>query len=285
MYSSKKYRFSKATFAILMVFIIWSLMSLLLKPMDVTSFWGVGLGAAAALLFVLALDLKEMGVKKGAIVFVSLAAVVCGAVWLNRFRGWPFGFLTYHDILGWKILGGVAWPIPTFWIFMTNAAFLLTRPKEMRYDVKLLFSWAFDTGLTVMLSALMVEPILAATTAQAWAMPGPVMGVPFSCFIGWFLSAFVAAFVAILASKPWLSENSPRPWLLMLAASALSLLGLAAATHQSLVPVQALCLVSTVYFAWICRKASKKHKTTDGERPLEAPPTADQPSATETPSP
>jgi hypothetical protein len=160
MNSPKKDRFSKATFAILIAFVVWGLIGLVLHPIEVTSFWGVGLGAVAAVLFVLAMDIKNFGLKNGALVFITIAVVTFGAVMLNHLRGWPFGLLSYHDILGWKILGGIAWPIPAFWVFVSNAAFLLMRPKEMRYDVKLLFSWAFDTGLTVMLAALIIEPIM-----------------------------------------------------------------------------------------------------------------------------
>ena len=284
MNSPKKDRFSKATFAILIAFIVWGLVGLVLHPIEATSFWGVGLGAVAAVLFVLAMDIRNLGLKNGLLAFITIAVVTFGAVLLNHLRGWPFGLLTYHDILGWKILGGIAWPIPAFWVFMGNAAFLLMRPKEMRYDVKLLFSWAFDTGLTVMLAALIIEPIMTDTTAQVWAVPGAIMGTPISCFIGWFLTAFVAAFVAILLIKPWLHENVPAPRFLTFAMSGLSLLGFGAATRLTLVPVQLLCLISTAYFAWSFRKASKQLKQTVAETPRETPPAEQPPAAKESSS-
>lgn len=260
----KKHRLSKVSFFILLGFIVWGLIGLAFWPIKVTSFWGVGLGVMACLFFMAVLYGRELGVKKGVAALLTIFVLMIGASLLNQMRGWPYGFVTYHDILGWKVLD-VAWPIPLFWSFLTAGALILMKPKVISHDPKVLFSWAFDTAFSVMILSLILEPILTSSTAQVWSMTGFFSGVPLNSFIGWFVSSFVAASAAILIGKLWQLPDQPKPVSLCVINLGLILLGLMTAKRLGLVPVMGLCLIVLVYLAVLAflvyRNKSNKSQT------------------------
>jgi uncharacterized membrane protein len=244
-------RLTKASFAIFLLFILWALIGVIFWPIKVTSFWGVGLGVVAGLLYVSCLYIPKLGVKKAVLALSSLLIIIIGAALLNEIRGWPYGFVTYHDILGWKVMG-VAWPVPLFWFFLNAALLWLMRPKHMNNDPKLLFSWAFDTAFAMMILSLIIEPLMAASTAEAWSMPGNFSGVPLNCFVGWFVSSFVASTAAILIGKLWQTKDEPNPVSLFVILIALALLGLLTAKNLDLIPVMGLSIIVLVYLiTWL----------------------------------
>lgn len=260
-------RISKASFVIVLLFVFWGLIGVVFWPIKVTSFWGVGLGVAATLVFILCTYLKEFGLKKGFFTLLIITLVIIGATLLNQIRGWPFGFVTYHDILGWKVLG-VAWPIPIFWSFFTSAALLIQKPKEVSNEPKILFSWAFDSAILVMAAALAVEPILTASTAEVWSMTGHFAGVPLNSFVGWFVSSFVACAVAILVGKLWQSTTfEKQKQFLPVLMLGFVLLGLMAAWRLDLILVQGLCVIGVGYFVSLLYKQRKEKRTQQDVQP------------------
>ncbi|MDD5437885.1 MAG: carotenoid biosynthesis protein [Patescibacteria group bacterium] len=239
-------RLGKASLMILGLFILWALIGVIFWPIKVTSFWGIGLGVVAAVFYVICLYLPQVGIKKTVQACLSIFAVIIGAALLNVIRGWPYGFVTYHDILGWKIFS-LAWPVPVFWFFLNATVLLLMRPQKMANDPKILFAWAFDTAFAVMILSLVVEPIMAASTAEAWSMQGSFLGVPLNCFIGWFVSSFVASAAAILIAKLWQIPDRPKHYSIFVILGALALLGLMTAKSLGLVPVMGLSIIILVY--------------------------------------
>jgi len=275
MNQSKRHRLTKATFAILLALIIWGIVSLAFNPITVTTYWGVGLGVVAMIIFMLSLGMENIGLPKTLIMVFSIFIIVLGAQLLNLYRGWPFGLVSYHDVLGWKILRGIAWPIPLFWTFMVSSALMLTWPKQPKNDPKVLFSWAFDAAMVTVLADLIVEPILTATSAQAWSTNGIFLGIPLSNFVGWFLTAFVAGFAAILLAKLWQTKILKPPALLLIMLG-LSLLGLITSSRLSLTVVQILCALAAIFFAiWSFRLRKEKKnnppaKIEDGNTTVQA---------------
>lgn len=253
-------RLGKVSLLIFGLFILWALIGVILWPIKVTSFWGVGLGVLAAVFYILCLYLPRLGIKKTLLTFISIFTVIIGASLLNIIRGWPYGFVTYHDILGWKIFG-LAWPVPIFWFFINAALLMLMRPRQMANDPKVLFAWAFDTAFSVMILSLIIEPIMTAGTAEAWSMSGGFLGVPFNSFIGWFVSSFVASAAAILVGKLWQVPDEPKPYSLFVILGALTLLGLLTAKNLGLVPVMGLSVIILVYLGvWFGLTVNKKRK-------------------------
>lgn len=239
-----QYRYQKATLTICLGLITWALIGVFTSSFGVTSYWGVGLAVVFLWLFALGLFVRQFGFKKGALGLLMILAVITGFLILNQLRGWPFGFRTFHDILGWKMSWGISWPIPVFWTFVMAASLLINQPKQKTSDHKKLFSWAFDSSIMVLATSFIVEPILANTSAVAWSMPGAVLGVPFSSFVGWFIVSFVACSLFVFLLKPSLEQKiSQNPLLIVLLG--LSFLGLAVShvTRLSLIKIFSILAV------------------------------------------
>ncbi|MHB8831443.1 MAG: carotenoid biosynthesis protein [Patescibacteria group bacterium] len=251
MNTQKKSRLVKVTFAITLALILWGLVGVFLNRFSVTMYWGIGLGVTAGLIFVTSLAIQKYGIKNGLLVVLPVLVTVFGALSLNQMRGWPFGMVTFHDILGWKIFLGISWPVPVFWTCIIVSMLLLTQPKESSKDPKILFSWAFDTAILAMLVSVIVEPILNNTSALAWSVQGPFLGVPFSSFLGWFLTAFVAAFVAILAGKPYLVNIQEKSFTLLVAILGFGILSSAAAHRFSLPAIEIIGIIFSIAFIFL----------------------------------
>lgn len=197
----KNNRLSKISFILLVLMISWGIAGTLIAPIGITSFWGLGLGTGLAVLFVFSLYVKKFGLLKTVISFGILLIIVFGTHILNQFRGWPFGYLTYNDILGWRLPLNIAWPIPIFWTSIIASALLLMQPKVDTHDPKTIFTWSFDVGMFVLVCATIIEPILNKTASQTWSIPGGFYGVPLTNLLGWFLTAFVSAYATIYIAK------------------------------------------------------------------------------------
>lgn len=224
-----------------------------MSSFNVTSYWGVGLGVVFLWLFALGLFVRQFGLKKGALGLLMILGVVTFFLILNQLRGWPFGFKTFHDILGWKLSWGISWPIPVFWSFMTAAALLINKPKHATPDPKKLFSWSFDSSVMVLAASFIVEPILTNTYAVTWSIPGAVLGVPFSSFIGWFIVSFTACSLFVFLIKPSLDQKiSLNPLLSILLGLSLLSLSVSHVTRLSLIKIfSILAILSvTVLFYW-----------------------------------
>lgn len=266
MNTQKKSRLVKVTFAITLALILWGLVGVFFNRFSVTMYWGIGLGVTAGLIFVTSLAIQKFGIKNGLLIVLPVLITVFGALSLNQMRGWPFGMVTFHDILGWKVFLGISWPVPVFWTCIIVSMLLLTQTKESSKDPKILFSWAFDTAILVMFISLIVEPILNNTSALAWSIQGPFLGVPFSSFLGWFLTAFVAAFIAILAGKPYL-VNQEKSSILLIVILGFGILSSVAAHRFSLPAIEIMGIIfSAVFVFLLIRKIvqSKKQATLPG---------------------
>lgn len=252
-----QHRYQKATLTICLGLIIWALAGVFTSSFNVTSYWGVGLGVVFLWLFSLGLFVRQFGLKKGALGLLVILGVVTFFLILNQYRGWPFGLKTFHDILGWKLSWGISWPIPVFWSFMTAAALLINQPGQVTPDPKKLFSWAFDSSVMVLMISFIIEPILANTSAVSWSMPGAVLGVPFSSFIGWFIVSFVASSLFVFLIKPPMEQKiSLNPLLSVLLLLSLLSLSVSHVTRLSLIKIFSILAVLSVLalFYWNRKK-------------------------------
>ncbi|MDD5725838.1 MAG: carotenoid biosynthesis protein [Patescibacteria group bacterium] len=266
MNTQKKSRLVKVTFAITLALILWGLVGVFLESFSVTMYWGIGLGVVAGLAFVTSLAIQKFGIKNGLLIVLPVLVTVFGALSLNQMRGWPFGMVTFHDILGWKIFLGISWPVPVFWTCIIVSMLLLTQPKESSKDPKILFSWAFDTAILTMLVSLIIEPILNNTSALAWSVQGPFLGVPFSSFLGWFLTAFVAAFIAILAGKPYLVNTQEKSLTLFISLLGFGILSSAAAHRFNLPAIEIMGVIFSLAFIFLLiRKICHFDRSSEGD--------------------
>lgn len=195
-------RLVKITLLCVAVFITWSCIGLIRNDFSLEMLWGAGIGFLSIFVLALAFNMRRFGYWRGLCVMAIVLAIVYGALILNAAKGWPFGFLAYHDILGWKTLG-VSWPLPILWSAIIGISLIINQPKTESHDPKKIFSWAFDTGICSLAAALIIEPLARNAGAMSWSSSGFILGVPGMDFLGWFLVGFVSSFSAILIMRIW----------------------------------------------------------------------------------
>ncbi len=243
----KKARFLTLIFLILLGLIIWASMGIFSRGFSITSFWGIGIGCTLALIFAGIMLGRSFGYIKGLAAVLAVTLTVSLALILNSARGWPFGMAFYHGILGWKMFG-VAWPIPIFWSSIIIGGLMLKKPAKINSDPKQLFSWAFDSAIITMAISFIIEPLAKAILITTWPIQGAVLGVPFSAFLGWFITGFIATVIGILILQPWKKPAIPPLWILPFAFLSLAVLTLILATKLNLVLIQIFSAILIIVF-------------------------------------
>jgi uncharacterized membrane protein len=255
----KKARFAAFLFAVLIVIFGWASFSMFTKDFSVTSFWGAGIAFSIGLLFIYILLGRSFGYTRSFLATLGILLVITFALVLNGARAWPFGPAHYHGILGWKFYK-VAWPLPIFWSVVIMGSMMLRKPKEITGDPKVLFSWAFDTALMTMILALVIEPIVKSANITTWIVPGAILGVPLSAFLGWFITSFIAAIVAMLILKPWDNLKCEIHRLVPLFFAAFFALTFIFATKISLTLIQLLSAIYIIVFLiWTLRLSKNQN--------------------------
>ncbi len=243
----KKARFATFLFLLLLAGFIWSLYGLFTKDFNITSLWGIGVGFSVLWLFVFIMLGRVFGYLKAFIAMVAVTGVVFFSMALNAARGWPFGLAVFNDFLGYKLYR-IPWPIIIFWASIINGMLLIKKPSQINNDPKNLFSWAFDASLLVMIAAILIEPLSSAMHAATWINPGGLLNVPFSAFLGWFITSFIAGFFAIIILQPWKKKTGDTHYLLPLSLLGLCILIFAIATKMHIILVQILSPLLILYF-------------------------------------
>ena len=243
-------RFHNGFFALIILMLLWGVSGLIFGTINVTTYWSIGLGAVVALLYITSEAIRIYGWIKGLLTILIVTLVTGGLLVLNALRSWPLGLVIYHDILGYKIFN-VAWPIPIFWASIVSASLLLMRRKDISDDPKELFSWAFDSGIMVMILALVIEPLTNNTPMLIWVNQGIILGVPLTDILGWFVIAFLASVCAITGAKIWKPAKAKiSPHLPFVMATFFVLVCiLSTILHIALVQISS-ALVAVILFIW-----------------------------------
>ncbi|MBU2566393.1 carotenoid biosynthesis protein [Patescibacteria group bacterium] len=249
-------RIESALFIISCLIIAWGFIGLILKPITVTLFWGVGIALLLLTLFVLATATKILGFWKSISTMLVLLLIIMSAWILNNYRGWPFGMVYYHDILGWHLLK-VVWVVPLFWTLIATNALLLTKPNKTIKDPKVLFAWSFDSAIMVMLYSILIEPLTSQLGLSTWSVQGQVLGVPFTVFLGWFIVAFIASVAAITILKLWAIAKAPLSWHMPTVMMAVHALLLVLVIKANITLLIFFNLIAIVYFAYKIYKQKK----------------------------
>lgn len=112
--------------------------------------------------------------------------------------GFPYGPFTYGTGLGGLLADVVPWLVPVAWVPQVLAAAAL-----VRITVRDLRLQAIMVALALTLFDFVLDPP-AATLLGFWNWPegGFWYGVPWSNFLGWMLTGYVAGVLSSLAARP-----------------------------------------------------------------------------------
>ncbi len=113
--------------------------------------------------------------------------------------GLIFGHYHYTDVLGWKLLGAVSWPIPLAYFMVLYPSTLMANLAIHGTPVtrKLHWGWSVFAALlgALIMSAwdLTMDPYMSLQQkAWIWDDGGRYFGIPFQNFLGWVLTTFTA---------------------------------------------------------------------------------------------
>jgi putative membrane protein len=149
--------------------------------------------AVIALLFALPCfvsSLRQGGIVRGLLVFISVGLLGLGFAMLASKVGLPYGKITYTDALGHQVFGAAPWVIAVIYPSMVLAVFWLVKKLNVGFLVPVL------TGLFLVLIDLVLDPAAVKLEFWQWDTPGFFYGVPIVNLIGWFLGGFIASWLA-----------------------------------------------------------------------------------------
>jgi len=253
MIKTRKARFATAIFTLLVFSFIYAIYGLFTSDFNVMSLKWVGMSFSVGFFFVFIMMGRSFGYIKALLAMLGIAVTIALMMYLNSLRAWPFGMSVYHDVLGWQFQR-VSWSVPVIWAAITGGMLTLKKPEQIPSDPKVLFSWAFDTALIVMVLSIVIEPMARLTNAVTWVSQGAILGVPLSAFLGWFITSFIASFVGMMILRPWTKKSNPVHHFLPLAFAGFFTLIFILSTRLDIALIQLISAVFVIYFLiWTLR--------------------------------
>lgn len=124
--------------------------------------------------------------------FASLLSL--GAELLGTSTGYPFGGYSYTNLLGYRILELVPFPIPISWTFMLYCSLAIVGRLVPADDSSWgRWRWALLGGVVLTAWDVAMDPAMVVTAHWYWHEPGFFYGMPFTNWIGWMGTGTVVA--------------------------------------------------------------------------------------------
>ena len=169
----------------------------------------VVLGAVAILLHAS----SRFGWRRGLALLAAGTLIALTSELLGTRTGFPFGPYSYTTLLGYRIAGLVPFPIPLSWFYMVYASLAISgrilRPGDSEATKTL---WALAGGAILTAWDVAMDPAMSnATTHWQWHTDGFFYGMPFTNWIGWFLTGTIVAraMLAIAGPREFADRVSP----------------------------------------------------------------------------
>jgi putative membrane protein len=139
------------------------------------------------------------------LVFIILACMVTIIEGVGVLTGLPYGSFYYTDTTGIKLFGVVPWTIAFAFIpLLLGTLGIIISYVNTPWKAILL------TAFSLVLIDLVLDPIFVHLGIWVWITPGIYYGVPFSNFIGWFITGLITTSV-LLALLKWGQGDTGRP--------------------------------------------------------------------------
>jgi putative membrane protein len=134
--------------------------------------------------------------RGGALVLtlLSVFAIVIEAVSITT--GFPYGFFTYGESMGWKLGQLVPWTVPFAWLpLVIGVVALVQRLTDSRFHQLIL------GVLGLLLTDFVLDPVAVSLNFWEYQNPGMYYGVPVSNFFGWIFSGCIGTVLILLVLK------------------------------------------------------------------------------------
>jgi bisanhydrobacterioruberin hydratase len=126
---------------------------------------------------------------------LSIAAISFEA--LSITTGVPYGTFEYSSAIGYPLFGLVPWTVPFAWIPLVIAS--SARWKGV-----------ISGALFLVLIDLLLDPLAVKLGFWTWDYPGRYYDIPFSNFVGWFITGIIGVSVIKMATRGVTTQ--PGPW-------------------------------------------------------------------------
>jgi len=137
---------------------------------------------------------RWLGVQKGLLLTAVLGVYALLFETFAIKTGWPYGHFSYGGILGPQLFGSTPVTVLVAWTpLMLGALALFTSLSGWRAILSL-------TGLVV-LADIVLDPAAVHVGFWTWDQPGFYYGVPLINFVGWIISAGLAAIALVFLQK------------------------------------------------------------------------------------
>jgi putative membrane protein len=120
------------------------------------------------------------------LVLLALSIFAIGIEALSITTGFPYGFFTYGDKMGWQLAELVPWTVPFAWIPLVVGAFTVASLVAKKAWLRTCLA-----VLILLIADLLLDPVAVKLGFWQYATPGSYFGVPLSNFAGWVLSGLV----------------------------------------------------------------------------------------------
>lgn len=155
--------------------------------------------------FALAHMLAQYGGWRGAAMALSAFGISLAAEIIGVSTGWLFGDYVYTERLGPKAFDLVPWLIPCAWLMILYPAWEITRHASVSRLVRPVLA-----ALAITAYDLSLDPRMVADGYWIWHGGGFYFGVPFSNFVGWFVTAWAIGIVWDWLTHPGGTQNWKR---------------------------------------------------------------------------
>lgn len=173
----------------------------------------------AFFLFALGHCVAQMGIRRAStMVFITLV-ITLGSELLGTSTGIIFGSYHYTDALGLKFLGLVPLALPQAWFMMIYCSYCVAnvlgrgldaRPSSGGSRVGTLVATTIIGAAAMTAWDLSLDPVMVSLGFWVWHSPGGYFGIPFSNYVGWFITAFVVlGTFRVVDARLWSAERRP----------------------------------------------------------------------------
>lgn len=133
--------------------------------------------------------LRQRGIFLGLLLFLLLAGISLAFETFAVKTGVPYGKYAYDAVLGNKILDAAPWTIGIAYPILLLGAFWLASKITDGFFRPLL------TAIFTVVTTVVLDPAAVKLELWKWEHAGPVFGVPYTHFIGWFAAGIAGAWL------------------------------------------------------------------------------------------
>ena len=141
---------------------------------------------------------------KKAIIFLVIMSIY--AISIETFAiitGFPYSEFVYTNLIGFKILGYTPYTVPFAYVPLFIGSIYLATLKSSKY-----WKIAVLTAFLVLIADMVLDPAAVALNFWIYKSQGIFYGVPLMNFMGWVLTGFLAALIAIFVLNSKLMDNN-----------------------------------------------------------------------------